>query len=167
MATTVAPGWWLEPGTSQHRHHPALPARPHRAPGHCGSTRAAPHACSAGDRRGTEPFKVPLGNLALSSTGNRPQQLLQHSSSQPQPGQVTMSRALWVTQIPTTIACTSCRCPLLYRGRCSPELEAAWESWSSCCVQPCCDPLKPGQLAPKNCSHAAQRPKSPIFCTLI
>ena len=29
--TAVAPGWWPEPDTSQHGHHPALPARNHRA----------------------------------------------------------------------------------------------------------------------------------------
>lgn len=29
--TTVAPGWWLEPDTSQRGHHPALPAHPHHA----------------------------------------------------------------------------------------------------------------------------------------
>lgn len=62
--TVVAPGWWLEPATSQHRHHPSLPGHP---PGtataarasHFGSKRAAPQA---GDWRGTKLFESPTGH---------------------------------------------------------------------------------------------------------
>lgn len=42
--TTVAPGWWPQPDTSQRGHHPALPACPHRAHQ---DTRLAPIWCFA------------------------------------------------------------------------------------------------------------------------
>lgn len=85
--TTVAPGGWLEPDTSQHKPSQLVLTVHTRTPAwHCftfGNKGAAPHACSAGHWRGMKLFKVPLGTMAAPSTENRPQQLFQHSSTQP------------------------------------------------------------------------------------